>query len=274
VKIILLVCLLLSSTLCVKAQSDPHELIQLAVANAKAVKSAAFKIENTERFDGELRTGLQEVRYQQQPFQVWMTFIYPDPGATIMYDATVNTEKMIYDPVGFPYMKLELDPLGAVARNNNQHTIYEIGFGHIGRLIEVLYQNSEHVTWSSGAGEENVKQISILSKRRGLGHYIVGHGETTRSVAQKLKISEYKLVELNEAVKAYGSLKEGLAIVVPDYYALETILDIDMTSYLPVKVALSDELGLLAAYSLSDVILDVEVMQPSLKKKTKLYSGE
>lgn len=256
------------------AQPDSHEIIRRAIASAKAVESAAFKIENTERFNGQLRTGSQEVRYRQQPFQLSMTFLYPDPGATIMYDATVNVDKMMYDPEGFPYMKMELDPLGALARNNNQHTIYEIGFDHIGRLLELIYENSDEITLLSDNETQNLVQISIKSRRRGLDRYIVGKGECTRSIAQKLKVSEYKLVELNESVKFFGDLKEGMELIVPEYYALEAIFDIDKRSYLPVKLSLSDELGLLAAYSISDVVLGIEVMQPNGKKKSRVRTGD
>lgn len=255
------------------AQPDPHELIRLAIANARAVQSAAFKIENTERFDGELRTGTQEVRYRQQPFQVWMTFVYPDPGATILYDATANRDKMIYDPVGFPYMKLELDPLGTVARNNNQHTIYEIGFEHIAKLIETVYEGAEAVTLLPKSSD-HVQQVRIISGRKGFRNYTVGKGESTRSIAQLLRISEYKLVEMNEDVRAYGELKEGMQLLVPEYYALSTIVSIDATSRLPVKLSLTDEVGLLADYTLTDVRLGVDVLQPEIKKKAKAMAGQ
>lgn len=255
-----------------QAQSDPHELIKATIAKARAVKSAAFMIENTERYDGKLRTGSQEVRYQQQPFQVRMTFIHPDPGATIMYDATVNAEKMVYDPQGFPYMKMELDPMGSLARNNNQHTIYEIGFDHIGRLIALVYDNRDQVSLLSNDTPAGIHRVQISSKRRGIGTYVVSKDESTRSISQKLQVSEYKLVELNDAIREYGSLKAGTALKVPEYYALETIIDIDESTYLPVKLTLSDELGLLSAYSISNVILDVDVLQAKMKKKAKPYS--
>lgn len=253
----------------IKAQFNPDELIHATIAKAKAVKSAAFMIENTERYDGELRTGSQEVRYQQEPFQLSMIFISPDPGSTITYDATVNAQKMVYDPEGFPYMKMELDPMGSLARNNNQHTIYEIGFDHIGRLIELIYENRDQVSLLTDIGSTDVHRLEISSKRRGMGAYVVGKGESTRSVSQKLQVSEYKLVELNDDIKEYGSLKEGMTIKVPEYYALETTIEIDKVTYLPVKLSLSDELGLLSAYTFSDVSLDVEVLQPKMKKKAK-----
>ncbi len=255
------------------AQSNPDELIQATIAKARAVKSAAFMIENTERYDGELRTGSQEVRYQQQPFQLSMTFISPDPGSTITYDATVNADKMVYDPEGFPYMKMELDPMGSLARNNNQHTIYEIGFDHIGRLIELIYENRDQVSLLTTGTSAGVHRVQISSKRRGIGAYVVSKGESTRSVSQKLQVSEYKLVELNEGIKEYGPIKEGMTIKVPEYYALETIIDIDRVTYLPVKLHLSDELGLLSAYTFSEVSLDIEVMHSKLKKKNKPLSG-
>lgn len=255
-----------------QAQSDPHELIQATIAKSRAVKSAAFIIETTERYNGELRAGSQEVRYQQHPFQVCMTFIHPDPGATITYDATANAEKMVYDPLGFPYMKMELDPMGTLARNNNQHTIYEIGFDHIGQLIALIYDNHDQVSWLSTDPPTGINRVQISSKRRGMSTYLVGKDESTRSLSQKLKVSEYKLVELNDVVREYGTLKEGLILKVPEYYALETIIDIDQSTFLPVKLILSDELGLLSAYSISNVELDVAVLQPKMKKKAKSFT--
>ncbi len=257
-----------------QAQPDAHELVIATISKARAVQSAAYTIANTERIHGKLLSGTQQIRYNREPLQVQMTFVHPSPGTKVSYDALSKPGKLVYDPVGFPFMKLELDPFGSTARNANHHTIYEIGFEHIASLIESVYDHHKTVTLFPIDDGSPTYTVSITSRYRGFKDYKVGPEETTRSLAQKLNVCEYKIVELNEDVEDYGHLKEGILVAIPDNYAHDLILEIDKSTLLPAKIRLSDELGLLASYTISEIELGIKVEPFREKKRAKFFSDD
>ena len=273
-KTTLYIVLSLMMTFGAQAQPDAHELVVTTIGKARAVRSAAYTIANTERIHGKLLSGTQQIRYNRAPLQVQMTFVHPSPGTKVSYDALSRPGKLVYDPVGFPFMKLELDPLGSTARNANHHTIYEIGFEHIASLIVSVYDHYETVTLLPADDSLPTYTVNITSRYRGFKDYKVRPGETTRSLAQKLNISEYKIVELNEDIEDYGHLREGTLVSIPDNYAHDLTVAIDKSTLLPVKISLSDELGLLASYTISEIELGIKIEPTREKKRARSFSDD
>lgn len=271
-----IIYIIILSVLQVRAQAvdpvNPHSIIQASIKQSRAVSSAAYTLENTERIDGKWLSGTQEIRYRNQPLQVCMNFVRPGPGTMVTYDEIVDPERLVYDPAGFPFMKIDLDPLGSMARNSNHHTIYETGFDHFAELIATMYNQHEVMSlmdnWNSSA-----YRLQLIAPDQ-TNEYMVKADESTRSLAKRLGVSEYRIVELNEKVKGYGELKEGSMLLLPISYAHELIVEIDKQTLLPTTLTLNDELGMLASYSIRDIELDVEVVTHEMGKKARYFEAD
>ncbi|MEM8894781.1 MAG: DUF1571 domain-containing protein [Bacteroidota bacterium] len=268
--------IIIASVVQVRAQAvepiDPHSIIQASIQQSRAVNSAAYTLENTERIDGKWLSGTQEIRYRNQPLQVCMNFVHPAPGTMVTFDEIVDPERLVYDPAGFPFMKIDLDPMGSMARNSNHHTIYETGFDHFAELIATMYDQHEAMSLKENPHSSAYRLQLIASDQT--TEYVVNADESTRSLAKRIGVSEYRIVELNEKVKGYGELKEGLTLRLPIAYAHELIVEIDKRTLLPTTLTLNDELGMLAYYSIRDIELGVEVVTREMGKKARYFEAD
>ena len=81
-------------------------------------------------------------------------------------------------------------------------------------------------------------------------NYTVGENESITSIARKLFISEYMILEQNPKMDDYFDiLKKGQVLRVPTWYAKNVVLYIDQLYFLPIGVKVSDDKGLFEEYN-------------------------
>ena len=92
-------------------------------------------------------------------------------------------------------------------------------------------------------------KIIIDNKDFAYENYTVGENESITSIARKLRISEYMILEVNPKFNDYFDiLKKGQIIKVPNAYAKYVTLYIDQLYFLPISIKILDDKGLYEQY--------------------------
>ncbi|MBK8368726.1 MAG: LysM peptidoglycan-binding domain-containing protein [Bacteroidetes bacterium] len=102
-------------------------------------------------------------------------------------------------------------------RQDQHHTLNEMGVDYFGSVIEyiALKYGDKFDDYVTLAGEERINnrpcyKIIIDNKDFGYEKYTVGDNESITSIARKLHISEYMILEVNPKLNDYFDiLKKG-----------------------------------------------------------------
>ena len=190
----------------------------------------------------------------------YIVILQPKAGAEVLYVEGQNNGKAIYEPNGFPYIRLDLDPMGKAMRKKSHHTIHEVGFHYLADLVRNLYalhpetfSIDEEYTWNGRKGQ----RLLALSNDFKIVDYTVGKDETLVTIARKLYHNEHKMLEMNDDVKDYDDVDEGQVIKIPNIYAKQMELFIDDKTGLPLVQKLYDEQGLLEQYVYTEIELNI-----------------
>ena len=120
------------------------------IASIGKIQSLTYTLRNTERFDGELISGMFSVKYTNDPKRCHFHMIRPDNGSELYYSEGRNDNLAVYDPKGFPYVPINLDPMSRALRNQNHHTIFEAGFAFFGQMIGQVYAKDQSSFYNLG----------------------------------------------------------------------------------------------------------------------------
>ncbi len=244
------------------AEISPERIIQNMLSSIEGIHTLSYDLRNSERFDGNLISGEYLVKYSSRPKKCHFYMIYPEKGSELVYVDGANKNKAIYNPTGFPYFKVKLDPLGESMRDQNHHTIYEAGFEYFGKVIKEAYGKDQTMFKYKGEtvweGRE-VYRIEMDNKIFRYLDYVPGKEETPRDIAQKLIVNEHKIIELNPDIDKYAFVPEGKKITVPNFYARRMELLIDKKNYLPIRQAIYDDIGLFEVYEFVDLKLNPKI---------------
>ncbi len=232
------------------------------LSSIEGIRTLTYDLRNSERFDGSLISGEYSVKYSTRPKKCYFYMIYPDKGSELAYVDGANKNKAIYDPTGFPYFKLKLDPFGESMRSQNHHTIYEAGFEYFGKVIRQAYGQDQTMFRYKGEtvweGRE-VYRIEMDNKIFRYLDYVPVKEETPRDIARNLIVNEHKIIELNPELDKYAFVPEGKKITVPNFYARKMELLIDKENYLPIRQAIYDDIGLFEVYEFLDLKLNPQI---------------
>lgn len=178
-------------------------------------------------------------------------------GIEVLWTVGTNGGKALVKPNSFPYFNLNLDPMGSLMRQDQHHTINEMGFDYFGGIIEYCSEKlgDKVMDYFSLEGEERYNnrpcyKLVINNKDFAYTTYTVGDNESITSIARKLFVSEYMIVELNPKFKDYFDiLKKGQVIKVPNWYAKNVIMYVDQLYFLPIGIKVYDDKSLFEEYN-------------------------
>ena len=255
---ILFSALLLSST--VTAQEfDVHEMFAKMMKSIDNIKTVSFHLDKTERIKGKMAPGSQDVKLNVSPFKVYLKVQVPNKGAEVLYIAGQNDGKAKVNPNAFPYMTLNLDPDGSILRKDQHHSVKELGFGYTGDLLDFVYKKykdkiNDYVKLNGEVTFDGRKcwNITLTNKEYAIESYTVKSGETILSIARKLRLDEYSLLELNN-IKNFDDVKTGQSIKVTNSLCKQIEMYFDKETYLPVYQKLFDHKGLMATYEYTNL---------------------
>ena len=95
-------------------------------------------------------------------------------------------------------------------------------------------------------------------------------GETIFSVAQKLMVSEYSIMQLNQ-LKDLTDEVENKILTVPSSYATMTVLFIDEKTFLPIYQSLGNNNGEFERYEFSNLQINPTFSNDEFSEKFSEY---
>jgi len=251
------------------------EILSKTIVAVEEIKTLKFHLQCMERFNGELLTTESQVKLNRSPRKIYIYL----KGPEILWIEGKNNGNTLVNPQGFPYINLSLDPLGNLMRDKQHHTIHQMGFSYfadvIDNSIKLLGEDFDEYFKCAGIISWNNNDCYYITAEYPDFKYIdytVLKGETLVTIAQKLKVSDYMILELNEEkVNNYKDVKKNQIIKVPNVYGSKIILYIDKQNFIPRVIKVYDEKGLFESYEYHDLELNPEILDEEFSKNYKGY---
>jgi len=255
------------------------ELIDKMFAHCSNVETMTCEVKKRERYDGKYVDAHSLIKMSCDPYCVYLKQLEPSGGVEVLYRESWNNGKVLVNPNGFPWINISLDPYSSLIRSKQHHLISDIGFSKFNRVLDHLLK--KYANESEGlvnyVGTDIISGrachvVDIKNKHYKLIDYHTQAGETTMSISEKFKISEYRIIELNSSVSGYGAVKPGLDLIIPNDYAPEIRLYIDSERYIPMRFEVYDDQGeLFEAYEYEKVVINPRFSDKDLSKENPEY---
>jgi hypothetical protein len=209
-----------------------------------------------------LRGGDIYTKLSFNPHKVYMKMITdPNKGTEILYVKGERGDKALVNPGKFlPTVKL--NPFSSLLTKDQHHTVLSAGFGFTAKVtadgikkaeakgkFDEVFKYAGDITWNN----RSCYKIVIEDPTWTYTTYNAQKGENMYSVAQKLLIPEYSMVELN-GVKNFEEDLGGKTLKVPTSYARKTIMYIDKENNLPIYQEMYDDKGVFERYEFFNVV--------------------
>jgi hypothetical protein len=225
------------------------------------VKTASYTLNAAERVNGKISRASSNIKLRLSPRQLYFK---NNAGVEVLYNELYDKEEALVNPNAFPYINLKLDPYRSIMRNNQHHTIFELGFHHIGWILTNAVKQSElnFDKWFTYMGivkfnNRDCYKVYFEYPDFKYVKYTVRKKETLRSIAQKQGIGEYRIIQNNINISYTDYIKEGRILSIPNVYASKTLMYIDKELNLPVFIKAFDDLGFYESYEFSDLKINM-----------------
>ena len=239
-----------------KGNLKVNEVIERTIATIKASNTMSFTFAKSERIRGKMESGSSDIKLENNPFRLYLKTLGVDGGKELLYATGANGNKAVVKPNSFPYVTLKLDPFGALLREKQHHTIFEIGFTYFGKIMtafshKINYKYKDYCVLDGELEWQGRKCISVTCHYPQFAYinYTVKKDETLTSIAKRLLISDYMMLEKNsDTVDDYDDLDENEEIKIPNIYCKKITFYVDKENYLPIRQLIYDDVGLFEEY--------------------------
>jgi hypothetical protein len=272
----LLLALFYSSSLSAqKAPSTAKEIVYKMIKSIDEVERLKYSLKIVERGKKGYNHYESSVKLNRKPRKIYLYI----KGIELLWISGWNNNKAYVKPNSFPYINLSLDPLGYLMRQDQHHTLNEMGVDYFGSVIEYIAKKYDQKfdQYFKLEDDERVNnrpcyKIVIDNKDFGYENYTVGDNESITSIARKLYVSEYMILEVNPKLNDYFDiLKKGQVLKVPTAYAKHVTLYIDQLNFLPVSVKILDDKGLFEQYDYHFMQVNPKIDDAEFTKDYKDY---
>lgn len=258
-----------------KASLTSKEIIYKMINSIDEVERLKYSLKIVERGKKGYNHYESSVKLNRKPRKIYLYI----KGIELLWVSGWNNNKAYVKPNSFPYINLSLDPLGYLMRQDQHHTLNEMGVDYFGSVIEYIAKKYDQKfdQYFKLEADERVNnrpcyKIIIDNKDFGYENYTVGDNESITSIARKLHVSEYMILEVNPKLNDYFDiLKKGQVLKVPTAYAKHVTLYIDQLYFLPVSVKILDDKGLFEQYDYFFMQVNPKIDDAEFTKDYKDY---
>jgi len=242
------------STFQTKHELSCEEVLEKSFKAIHDVKALKYHLKIIERGKKGFNHYESAVKFNKSPRNIYLYI----KGIEVLFLEGKNNNKALVNPGGFPYITLNLDPMGDLMRQDQHHTLNEMGYDYFSTVIQHTLKKVDRDHFDEYfrlVGEEKVNnrlcyKIIINNKDFSYKDYTVLQGESITSIARKFFVSEYMILERNPKFKDYFDvLKKGQVIKVPNSYCKSVVLYIDKFYFVPISVKVIDDKGLFEEYN-------------------------
>ena len=242
------------------AQSPKTIILEMVQSSGK-IEGFTAEITKEERIKGNLIKQITAVKLIRDPYQLYLNQQYPKKGVEILYRPGASSA--LINPNAFPWFNLNLDPYGGLMRKGQHHTVYDSGFDLLSgilhrELARIGNDTANHIFYRGLVNWEGrpAHHIEMANPDYHYTTYLVQLGEDLISIAKKLNINEYAILELNKSVDFYDDVSPGQELQVPSSYAKKMVLYIDQDYLLPLVIKVYDGKGLYEQYAYKKFVLN------------------
>lgn len=236
-----------------KTDVTAREVLDKSAKAIREVKSLKYHLKIVERGKKGFNHYESAVKFNKHPRQIYLYI----KGIEVLWLEGKNNGKALVNPFSFPYINLNLDPMGDLMRQDQHHSLNEMGYDYLATIIgqQIKRVGDDFDEYFKLIGEEKINnrlcyKIIIDNKDFGYRDYTVGEGESITSIARKFFIAEYMILEKNPKFKDYFDiLKKGQVIKIPNSYCKSVVLYVDKFYFLPISVKVIDDKGLFEEYN-------------------------
>jgi len=254
---------------------DAHTILTGLFKNVGNIKTLTYTMVYNERLDGgKSHVDSSYVKLQRVPHRIFMKM---SDGAEVLWAEGVNNGNAWVHPNSFPYVTLELDPDGMVMRKNQHHGIENAGFDYFASVLKQAADKvgknfDSHFLYLGEMTFSGIKcyKLVVIDPDFKYTSYLVTKGETIYSIAKKLSVSEYMIMQHND-LSSYTDISAGQTIMVPSDYGKEMTLYIDETSMLPLLLRVDDEKGLFEQFIFRNLKVNPAIAAAEFSKEYKDY---
>lgn len=246
------------------------ERMSSAIENLRFLRCTA---KAQERLGREVKPSSSVMKLSFKPFRVYLK---DNKNVEVLWVAGQNDGDAWVYPASFPYVTLSLDPMGALMRKGQHHTVLQAGFGTIADLLRTtaLRQDATFSRTFRYTGDTTVlgRPCHVLRSDFPQFRYVAyraGKKETLATVAERFGCGEYRILERNN-LSPGAALSEGQVLQVPNGYGRRVILCIDPQNYLPIVVDVRDDRGLFEKFEFSNLVVNQPI---PAEEFTKSYQG-
>jgi hypothetical protein len=260
------------------AQQTSQKIVTEMLSAINQVKTLKYKLKKTERIDATFIKGQQDIKFTRSPKRVYTYIYYPNKGVEVLWKEGEHKNEAYVNPNAFPYINVRLNPMGSHMRNNNHHTVNEVGFDYIGSIVNNIasknaadFANIFKYEGDVKFDERDCYKIVIDYYPFKFIPYTVKAGENLTSIAKNNFVSDYMILKANKNIEDYNDVVAGQQIMIPNAYARKTVLYIDKATYLPISQAMFDDKGLYGQYEYYDVILNSVIPEEEFSSDFSKY---
>lgn len=245
------------------SQNRAYNIFKKATVVMSATKTMSYSNFSKERVDGKIKKGqLAHIKLQRNPLKIHLKQ-NKDGGAEILFDSEKTTKTALVNPGTFPYINLNLDPVGSIMHKGEHHSLLQADINYTFGVINYSLRNKGDKNKMSYINTVIIKgvkyhKIDLNNSDYKIYNYTVLKDEDLIKIANKLRINYYSIIELNSNINSITDVNTGQIIKVPNHYAKSTIMYINTESYFLFRILVYDNDGLFESYELRDLKIDVK----------------
>ena len=274
--ILLIVCLLMGSFGSKQPiiKYDSPSMLNEIIKSIANVKTLRYDLTRNERVNDKILLSESKIKLNVSPRKLYISMKTQE----VLWIEGKNNGNALINPFTFPYINLNLDPMGALMRKNQHHTIHELGMEYIAEIIKngmkyygaMLYKHFVIMGEEKHFGRNCYKLSATFPDFKWLP-YTVKKNETIISIANKFSVSEFMILEKKQGATDYKDVKEGEVILVPNVYAKLFFVMIDKEKMLPISVEIFDDKGLFESYEFYNLQVNSTILAEEFTEDYKDY---
>ena len=260
---------------------DAGQITRDMFSMVKSIKYLRYNCESNERVWGKMKFENSDFKLSVQPFKIYVFQNVPRKGVECLYVTGVNGGKAKVNPNAFPWISLNLGVENDIMLEDRHHSIFDAGFLYTASLLEILlnkytaqldkcllFNGIEKVSGSE------CYHLTFSNPNYKLTLYTTAQNETPVSIAKKLHINFYSIIENNKGLTPSGVIKPNTRLIVSNDYASKMEVYVHKEKMYPVHIKVYDAKGLFEEYKflrveINPTLLDIDFSATNPKYKFK-----
>lgn len=260
-----------------------RDVLQKMLSAIQQHRGSQFTMKSYERFKGQSKLVYNEffMKVHVNPVKVYSKVLSEkNRGTELLYEKGVRDGKILVN-AGKMLPNLKLSPYSQMLTKDQHHTMLSAGFSIIGRLVSDAIKKADQQNRFNDVfkyvGEGSFQnrlcwKVTIDDPTYKLTTHACQKGDNIYSVALRLLVPEYSMVELNDWVKNFETDLSGKQIQVPSAYAKKTVLWIDQETFFPLIQEVYDDRGLFEKYEYYNLMINPRFAEDEFSENFSGYN--